>query len=254
MRRIRLSGVVVCQDNESTIGPVLNTLARVCDEIVVVDGGSRDGTAEIAGRHPLVRLFDHPFDGNLGRQKNYGFDRARGDWILSLDTDELLGERSLRWIPRLIRLRFAHWYAFPRYWLVERQGRTCYLADRPFYPDRTVRLFRNEPDFRYDLSRSPIHHPFPRTARRRFGLRLRRCHIFHYDFLLKSRAEREVKVERYLKVDPAGERIHRRYIWETWDVTLEEPREPLPGDLRLSDSVSVGAGVEGRLLRGGMSA
>ena len=95
MDRIHLSGVVVCQDNASTIGAVLDSLVPFCDEIVVVDGGSSDATREIATQRDKVRLYERRFDGHA-RQKNFGFDQALGDWILIVDTDELLGGRGLR--------------------------------------------------------------------------------------------------------------------------------------------------------------
>ncbi|HLX77472.1 MAG TPA: glycosyltransferase family 2 protein [Acidimicrobiales bacterium] len=56
------------------------------DEIIVVDMHSTDETSEVCARHPQCRLVereDYIF-GNV----NYGFELARGDWVMRLDSDE----------------------------------------------------------------------------------------------------------------------------------------------------------------------
>lgn len=229
---VRISGVVVAQDNQETIGAVLKNLEQFCDEIIVVDGGSQDATREVATRCPLVRLYRRPFDGNIGAQKNFAFDQCLGDWILILDTDELIGGKGVRHVRTLTRLPFMSWFAFPRYWLVERDGQQRYLAEEPFYRDRQVRLFRNLPGFRYDVSRSPIHHVF--VDKQGKGRALRHPHIFHYTFLQQDRAQREAKVQRYRILEPHSADLHRMYLWEDWDVSPQPLLEPAP-DLLAKD-------------------
>ncbi len=228
MGSIHLSGVVVCQDNESTIGPVLDCLLPLCDEIVVVDGGSTDRTLDIACARDKVRLYERPFDTHR-TQKNFAFDQALGDWILVLDSDELLGGRGRERLRLLTRVPGMCWYSLPRYWLVDQSGERKYLAGKPYYRDRQLRLFRNEPGFRYDESRHPIHHVF--RKRRGAGRALRQPHIYHYAFVLHGRAERERKLERYLAIDPASERLHRMHLWEESGVPLEALPDPEPGSL-----------------------
>lgn len=230
-KRIRLSGIMLVQNNAATLGPVLDQLCRVADEVVVVDGGSDDETAAIIRARPNVRAYQHAFDGNFARQRNYALDRARGAWVLSLDSDELLGPRAERWIPTLIRVPFVNWYSFPRYWLVEDAGRLKYLCKKPYYRERQVRLFRNRPPFRYLAEGTGLHERLP-EAGRGFGRPLRSMHIFHYDFLLNDRAAREAKVARYRALDPSQEHVHIRYLWEDSGIPLADLAEPLPGDLR----------------------
>src|SRR5439155_1178152 len=57
-----------------------------CDEIVVVDGGSRDRTAALARRF-TDRVLVNPWPGYRA-QKQYALDAARGAWVLNLDADE----------------------------------------------------------------------------------------------------------------------------------------------------------------------
>ena len=212
MSGARISGLVVCQDNAGSIGAVLDSLARCCDEVVVVDGGSTDGTDALAAARPEVRLYRRPFDGNIGAQKNFGMDQCLGDWILLLDTDEVLEpgrEARLRALTSLPRLR---WFSLPRRWLVERDGRVGYLASKPWWRDRQVRLFRNVPDLRYDDERWPVHHRF--RGPQGWGRPLRSPCILHTCFLDLDRAAREAKVARYLEREPHSERVHRMYLYE----------------------------------------
>lgn len=72
--------------NEAHQLPSLLASLRWCDELLVVDGGSTDGSAETArreGARVLVRNFD-----NFARQRNAALDAACGDWILFIDADE----------------------------------------------------------------------------------------------------------------------------------------------------------------------
>ena len=82
-----LSGVVICFNEQENIARCLESLA-FCDEIVVVDSGSTDGTREIARRY-TGRVVEQEFLGYV-KQKNFALDLATHDWVLSLDADEAL--------------------------------------------------------------------------------------------------------------------------------------------------------------------
>ena len=84
---IPLSAVVITSDNESTIGATLASIAW-CDEILVVDSGSADQTQAIC-RQANCRVIERPFDG-FAEQKTFAVAAARHDWVLVVDSDEVV--------------------------------------------------------------------------------------------------------------------------------------------------------------------
>ncbi len=81
----RVSASIICRDEEHNIEECLRSVAW-CDEIVVVDSGSKDHTVELAKKH-TERVVFHEWPGYVA-QKNYALDQCTGDWVVSLDADE----------------------------------------------------------------------------------------------------------------------------------------------------------------------
>ena len=80
-----LSVVIPTLDSEADLGPCLERM-KPADEIIVVDGGSRDSTAAIAERAG-ARLVIAPK--GRGSQLSAGAEAAAGDWLLFLHSDTL---------------------------------------------------------------------------------------------------------------------------------------------------------------------
>jgi glycosyltransferase involved in cell wall biosynthesis len=219
-----LSVCIVAQDQVGLLPRLLRNVEAVADEIVVVDGGSKDDTREVARAHPKVRLLERPFD-TVTLQKNFAIQSCARDWVLVLDSDELLGDRLRERIPTLIRHWRHRWYKLPRYWLVE-TAPPRYVRSERLYPDWQLRLFRRDPVFRY-LDDRPVHHRFPKQGRGP-GTRVAGAHIVHLDFLLNDRAARERKVARYDALDPERADVNAMYLYE------DAPHEVLPCEERIS--------------------
>lgn len=132
---MKISATIITLDEERKIARAMESL-RCCDEIVVVDSGSTDRTAQIAARLG-ARVIESPW-GGYAPQKNLAAEHAAHDWILSIDADEALSEalEGEIWQIKKTGPRFDA-YTMPR--LAQYLGRWIFHSG--WYPDRKVRLY-----------------------------------------------------------------------------------------------------------------
>jgi len=132
---MKISATIISFNEERNIARAIESL-RCADEVIVVDSGSVDRTAEIAGRLG-ARVVDHPWPG-YAVQKNFAAAQAANDWILSVDADEALSEGLEAEIWQLKKSGPRHdAYSMPR--LAQYLGR--WILHSGWYPDRKVRLY-----------------------------------------------------------------------------------------------------------------
>jgi glycosyltransferase involved in cell wall biosynthesis len=216
----RLSVTVVTQDQARALAGLLANVEGFAQEIVVVDGGSRDETESVARAHPLVKYVRRPWDGHFGRQKNFSFDQATGDWILHLDTDERVGENLRDRLPELMHGRHD-FYRIPMYWLASEE-QLLYVSTKKHYPSWCPRLFRNLPEFRYEEDGHAVHVTFTKAVRRRMK-KIHGAHLFHYVLCWLSKDELRAKAARYAAEEPGSEHTNAAYY-----LYWEHPHELLP--------------------------
>jgi GT2 family glycosyltransferase len=84
-----LSACLIVKDEEEMLLACLESIADVVDEIIVYDTGSTDRTVEIA-RAAGARVIEGYWDDSFARARNAALKQACGDWILSIDADEVL--------------------------------------------------------------------------------------------------------------------------------------------------------------------
>lgn len=131
-----LSVTIAAKNEEKNIGRCLDAV-RWADEAVVVDDLSTDRTADICRRHGAV-LIQHDSAGYFHANKNLAIERARGEWILSLDADEVVSPELAGEIRETVKTgRAAAYYISRRNYFLGRWVRGC-----GWYPDRSIRLFR----------------------------------------------------------------------------------------------------------------
>ena len=132
----KLSACIITFNEADRIADCLASVA-FCDEVVVVDSGSSDGTAAIAERLG-ARVLVRPFDGYRS-QKAFAAAQASNEWILSLDADERISvdlQESVQ-AARAGGFEGAAGYRFAR--LSFYFGK--FLKHGNAYPDRGLRLF-----------------------------------------------------------------------------------------------------------------
>ena len=100
-----MSVVVTVRDEAASIGRLLDGLAaqiRAPDEVVIVDGGSMDGTAYLARSHAAppvgLRVLEAPAS-NIARGRNHGIAAARGTLIAVTDGGCV---PAPEWLDRLV--------------------------------------------------------------------------------------------------------------------------------------------------------
>jgi (heptosyl)LPS beta-1,4-glucosyltransferase len=131
-----VSAVLIAQDEERNLPAALDSVA-FCDERLVVDGGSRDRTREIAEAAGARVVLNAPWPG-FAAQRKLAVQRAGNDWVLCLDADERVTERLRLEIEALRDSGFGHaGYRIPR---------VAFYLDRwirgtDWYPDHQLRLF-----------------------------------------------------------------------------------------------------------------
>ena len=91
---MNVSCVMIVKNGARTIRKTLESL-REFEDVVVYDNGSTDGTLEIARDYPNVHLIEGNFDG-FGTTKNRAASFAKHDWVLIIDSDEVVDEGLLK--------------------------------------------------------------------------------------------------------------------------------------------------------------
>ena len=95
----KLSIVIISFNSSRKLKEVLEQATKLSDDIVVVDSGSIDRTKEIC-KEFQVQFYEQEWQG-YGKQKNYANTKAKTDWILSLDADEVLSQALIEEIQNL---------------------------------------------------------------------------------------------------------------------------------------------------------
>ena len=163
-----LSGYITTKDCISQDYPFVESIKSMlgfCDQVVVVDGGSKDGTWELLEslskkddriliekrerdwEHPRFALFD-------GLQKAYARSLCTGEWCWQQDSDEIVHEKDYTKVKSLIKQvpKSIHLLALP---VVEYWGSS-----------EKVRVDVNPWKWRLSKNHNHITHGIPKSLRR----------------------------------------------------------------------------------------
>lgn len=156
---MKISLCMIVKNEARWIAQALESVAGLCDEIIVVDTGSSDGTPELA-RSRGAKIFPLEWPNDFSAARNYSIERATGDWILVLDADEMIAKKDHDAIRALTRDPSALMYSLIQTnygsestvfgWkkndlaAPEAQGFPGYV-ESPL-----ARLFRNIPEIRFE--------------------------------------------------------------------------------------------------------
>lgn len=136
---MNISGLVITYNEENHIANCIDSMLRVCDEVIVIDSNSVDNTVEIA-KSKGAKVYMQDFLGD-GPQRTFGLQFCKNDWILNLDADESLEEDAYAFIKEGSFFKASpDGYAFRR---------NNYLGNElvnfsGWYPDRACRFFNKQ--------------------------------------------------------------------------------------------------------------
>ncbi len=82
---------MIVKDEEANLPRALDSVAGVASEVIVVDTGSRDRSVEIARAHGAT-VGTFAWRDDFAAARNHALAMATGDWVLTLDADESLGD------------------------------------------------------------------------------------------------------------------------------------------------------------------
>ena len=161
MPTLELSMIV--KNAAPTLPRCLDSVRNFATEITIGDTGSTDSTADIA-RHYGANLISVPWQNNFSQARNAVLRRARADWILFLDADEILDPQAASVIPALLSNKHFFGYDLPiwnyvpsltnRFWDTPAKLNPHRLAAAQSFPayveHKNVRLFRRHPEIFFE--------------------------------------------------------------------------------------------------------
>lgn len=128
---------ILVKNSQRYIEEVLRAL-NAFDEVLVYDTGSTDETLSLAATFPNVTIFREKFVG-FGPTHNLASSKAKNDWILSIDSDEIVTPEMLKEILET-EIRPDTVYSFPRHNYFNGK----FIKWCGWYPDRRVRLYHRK--------------------------------------------------------------------------------------------------------------
>ena len=140
------SNITLCmmvKDEEAFLDHCLRDLSGVCDDIIIVDTGSKDKTKEIALSY-TKNVDSIEFTGNFSEARNIILKRVKTPWILFLDADEFFNQKDIPKLVEMVKEAPSNIYAFNFY-------RYNFFSTGGWNTSKlTIRLFRNMPEIVYE--------------------------------------------------------------------------------------------------------
>jgi len=133
----KISVVISAFNEEKNIKACLESI-KWADEIIVVDNSSSDKTVVLAKKY-TAKIYRRPNYQMLNINKNYGFEKAEGEWLLNLDADERVNDKlkeEIREVTKQPQKVVA--FQMPRKNIIFGQ----WIKHGIWWPDYQIRLFK----------------------------------------------------------------------------------------------------------------
>lgn len=150
---MKLSIIIIAKNAESEIADAVSSV-DFTDEVIVIDNGSTDRTIEIA-KYLKAKVFSYEVQ-DFSKLRNFGLEKAKGEWILYIDTDERVSKELRDEIERRISSQNLHMRNLRGFYI---KRKNYYLGNNEWpYIEKIERLFRKDAlkGWRGKLHESPI--------------------------------------------------------------------------------------------------
>lgn len=101
-RALKISACYIVKNEAKNLAKSIKSLKNQVNEIVVVDTGSTDNTIVVA-RKLGARVYNFPWQDDFSKVRNFALSKAKGDWLILLDTDEYFTAKTAGNIRQVIR-------------------------------------------------------------------------------------------------------------------------------------------------------
>lgn len=165
---MNITGVVITLNEADNVTACIQSLQRICNEVIVVDSFSQDETVALA-EQAGARVIQQAYLGD-GPQKAHGVPFATNDWILAIDADERLDDDAVVFIDTLSLDNPSMGYSFRR----KNHVGPHWVRAAGFYPDPVVRLY-NRTQSGYLPKQAHSHVESPRVTQTK-------THIRHFTY------------------------------------------------------------------------
>jgi len=140
---VNISAIVITKNEEKNIKRCLESL-KFANEIIIIDDFSSDNTRKIA-RSRGARVFKRHLNNDFASQRNFGLKKAKSQWVLFIDADEIVSSSLSKEIVRRVKENSFAGFFIPRKTLFF--NKQLKLNDKPAWdwslgPIKLIRLAR----------------------------------------------------------------------------------------------------------------
>lgn len=88
-----ITAVILAKNEDKLINECIESLS-FCDEILIIDDNSTDNTIKIVNSlaNKKIKIIPHNLDNNFSQARNFGLQKAKNEWVLFVDSDEVISD------------------------------------------------------------------------------------------------------------------------------------------------------------------
>jgi len=145
-----ISIVMLTNNSAETIKKSLKAL-KAFEEVIIIDTGSKDNTIDIAKSYKNTKIYSKNFKG-FGLLRNEGAKLAKNNWILAVDSDEILSKKLQN---EILNTSFNPKYIYGFYF--HNFFNNKHIKCCGWYPEKHLRLYnKNQTKFTTSLVHEKI--------------------------------------------------------------------------------------------------